>query len=170
MRFVKLGVISIIVLFAVITVIGLLFPRNVTTTRTINIHVPADTLYRYLVDVKYWKLWMQGAKDTTIQFLSMKTAGEGTVARIGANEVSILKANPSSVSMVWQGKRGNIMQSGFEIMSDPSNKITTVEWYFQQHLQWYPWKRFASMMNDKVLGPGMETSLDSLKAFVEGKQ
>lgn len=168
MRFLKLAVISIIVLFAIITAISLLFPRNVTTSRIININAPADTLYHYLADVKYWKLWMEGAKDTTIQFLSLKTAGEGTVARIGTNEVTIEKANPSSVQMMWHGKRGNIMQSGFEIMSNASNTVTTVEWYFQQHLRWYPWERFASMMNDKVLGPRMETSLDNLKAIVEG--
>ena len=61
MRFFKLALISIVVLFALITAIGLLFPKDVTTTRTITIHAPADSLYHYLADVKHWKLWMQGA-------------------------------------------------------------------------------------------------------------
>ncbi|MGN6616317.1 MAG: SRPBCC family protein [Ilyomonas sp.] len=169
MRFFKLALISIVVLFALITAIGLLFPKDVTTTRTITIHAPADSLYHYLADVKHWKLWMQGAKDTTIQFLSAKTSGAGTVAKIGSNEVSISKATPSSIQMIWEGERGSIMTSGFEILSDPSHHVTTVEWYFQQHLQWYPWQRFSSMLNEKMLGPGMEKSLDNLREVAEEK-
>lgn len=169
MRFLKLALISVFVLFALITSIGLMFPKDVTTSRTISINATPDSLYHFLADVKYWKLWMQGAKDTTIQFLSAKTSGAGTVAKIGSNEVSISKATPSSIEMIWEGERGSIMTSGFEILSDPSQHITTVEWYFQQHLQWYPWQRFSSMLNEKMLGPGMEKSLDTLKEIAEEK-
>lgn len=167
MRFIKLGVISLVVLFLVITAIGLAFPSTVTTSRMIEINASPDSLYHYLADMKYWKLWMKGAEENTIQFLSKKTAGAGTVAKIGTNEVSIQKATPGSIETIWKGEKGNIMTSGFVMMKNTRNNATVVQWYFQKHLGWYPWQRFGAMFNDKVLGPVMEASLTDLKKLAE---
>ena len=61
-----------------------MFPSTVKVSRVANITAPYDTVYKYFNDVKYWKLWMDGADTETISFLSTKTEGEGTVVKIGA--------------------------------------------------------------------------------------
>src|SRR3954467_7699901 len=83
MKFIKLAIISFIVLFFILTGIGLLLPSTVRVTRNINIHATQDTLYHYVSDVKYWKLWMVVAKNSTVSFISKKTSGAGTKAMIG---------------------------------------------------------------------------------------
>lgn len=167
MRFLKLAVISMVILFFIVTAIGLLFPSTVIVSRAIDVNAPKDSVYRLLADVKYWKLWMESAKENTIQFLSHKTAGAGTVVKMGSNEVSVTKSSGTAVETVWKQESGHTQKSGFNLLSSPAQNITTVQWYFEQHLQWYPWERFASMMNDKILGPTMETSLDNLKTVAE---
>lgn len=167
MRFIKLAVFSAVVLFFIITAIGLLLPSTVKVSRTISINASHDTTYHYINDVKYWKLWMQGAEENTITFLSSRTAGIGTVAKIGTNQVSIEKSIPTFVETKWKGESGSVQTGGFNIIADSTNQSTTVNWYFEQHLSWYPWERLASITNEKILGPTMEQSLDNLKQLLE---
>ncbi len=53
---------------------------------------------------------------------------------------------------------------------DNGNRTTRsaiiVQWQFEEKFKWYPWQRLSSMFNEKMLGPVMEESLDSLKAKV----
>ena len=167
MRFIKLAIISFAVLFFIVTAIGLLFPSTVRVSRAADIAAPQDSIAHLLTDVKYWKLWLEGAKENPIQFLTPKTAGQGTVAQIGTNEVSLLSITPSQIVTQWKGKDGVVQQSGFELYADSLKQIVTVQWYFEQHLNWYTWERFGSMMNDKILGPTMEKSLENLKQLAE---
>ena len=170
MRFLKLAVISFIILFAVITVIGLMFPSTVSVSRAIEVSTPKDTIYKYLNDIKYWKLWMEGADTNTITFESAKTAGTGAVAKIGTGEVTITHTTPDSIYALWKSAEGNIQNSAFTIIQHLHDSGFTVQWYFQQKLNWYPWERFASLGNDKILGPVMEQSFDRLKKILETKK
>ncbi len=167
MRIIKLIIISIVALFFVVTAIGLLFPGTVRVLRAIDINAPHDSVYHLLTDVKYWKLWMDGAENNTIQFLSVKTAGAGTVAKIGTSKVTILKATSSNIITTWEFDNGKKQNSVFNLTTNLKNNITTVQWYFEQQLNWYPWERFGSMMNENILGPLMEKDLSNLKNLAE---
>jgi hypothetical protein len=170
MRALKLVLVSFFILFAVVTAIGLLFPSTVKVSRAVNINAPYDTVYKYLNDVKYWKLWMDGADSSTISFLSVKTAGPGTVVKIGiSGEVTLTKSTADSIYSNWKSGESNIQQSVFTVLKDASGNVTTAQWSFEERLNWYPWERFGSMGNDKLLGPVMEQSLDKLKRVLEKK-
>ncbi len=170
MRFLKLALISFIILFAVITAIGLMFPSTVSVSRAIEVSAPKDTIYKYLSDIKYWKLWMMSADTNTITFESAKTAGTGTVAKIGTGEVTITRTTSDSIYTVWKSEKGNVQNSGFTILPHLKDSGFTVQWYFQQKLNWYPWERFASLANDKILGPVMEQGFDKLKKTLNSKK
>jgi len=167
MRFIKLAVFSAVVLFFIITAIGLMLPSTVKVSRTISVAAPHDTAYYYINDVKYWKLWMEGAEENTIRFLSARTAGIGTVAQIGTNQVSIEQATPTFIETKWKGESGSVQIGGFNIITDSSNQSTTINWYFEQHVSWYPWERLSTITNEKILGPTMEKSLDNLKQLLD---
>lgn len=168
MRILKLVLTSFFILFAIVTGIGLLFPSTVKVSRAVNISAPYDTVYKYLNDTKYWKLWMDGADSATIAFLSSKTEGTGTVIKIGTGgEVTITRNTADSIFSNWKSGEANIQHSVFTLMKDATNHVTTTQWSFEQQLNWYPWERFGSMANDKILGPIMEQSLDKLKRVLE---
>lgn len=167
MRLLKLSVISFIILFSIVTSIGLLFPSTVRVSRAINIGAPKDTIYRYLDNVSYWKLWMDGADSTTIKFISENKEGRGAAIKIGTGNVLITHTATDSILTEWKSEKGNIQTSGFVLVTDTVHHITAVQWYFEQQVAWYPWERFGSMANDKILGPVMEQSLDKLKKILE---
>lgn len=169
MKLVKLAIISVVFLFMVVTAIGLLLPSTVRVTRNITIPATGDTLYRYINDVKYWKLWMEGAKNSPVTFISKKTAGAGTKALIGNQRVDITKSTPGEVVTVWESNQSGRFQTGvFQLTGDSTVASTNVNWYYEQKLHWYPWERISAIANDKIIGPGMEQSLDNLKAIFEG--
>ena len=167
MRLIKLFVISVVVLFAIITGLGLLLPSAVRVTRNITIHAPQDTVYRYISDVKYWKFWLEGAKANPVQFLSKRTAGIGTVALLNGQQISIEMASKEWVETVWKTSKGKMQKGIFQIQPVASAGGTNVNWYFEQKVAWYPWERLSTLSNDKLMGPGMEQSLDNLRAIFE---
>ncbi len=169
MRIFKSLFIGVLIIFIVITAIGLLFPSTIQVSRAINIKAPSDSIYHYLADAKYWKLWIDGARENELRFLSSKTAGAGTVVKMGTNEVSIEKVAPKLIETNWKSSNGEVQKSGFVMINEVDSSVTMVQWYFEQHLKWYPWQRFGSMMMDRVLGPAMEKSLVNLKTLVEEK-
>ncbi len=168
MKYIKLAVISFIVLFLIITGIGLLLPATVRVTRNTTIHATQDTLYHYVSDVKYWKLWMEVAKNSTVTFISKKTAGAGTKALIGSQRVDITNATKNEVVSVWESGNGHFQTGVFQLTGDTTTGSTNLNWYYEQHLNWYPWERISAISSDKIIGPGMEQSLDNLKAIFEG--
>lgn len=167
MRALQLALISFVILFSVITAIGLLFPSTVRVSRAVNINASYDSVYQYLEDIKYWKVWMSSADTATIAFLSAKTKGTGTVATIGTGRVSMYKCTADSVLTEWKSAGGNVQHSAFVVLRDSADRVTTVQWYFEQQVGWLPWERFGSMANDKILGPVMEESLGKLKQVLE---
>src|SRR5690349_2021321 len=168
MRFIKLAIISFVVLFLIITSIGLLLPATVRVTRNITIHATQDTLYHYVSDVKYWKLWMGVAKNSTVTFISKKTAGAGTKALIGSQRVDITNASKNEVVSVWESGSGRFMTGVFQLAGDTATGSTNLNWYYEQKLHWYPWERISAISNDKIIGPGMEESLDNLRGIFAG--
>jgi len=169
MRIVKLIVISFAILFLLTTAIGMLFPSTVRITRAVDVTAQYDTVYKYLNDAKYWKLWMAGTDSNTISFLSAKTAGRGTVVKIGTGEVTITRTTTDSIFSIWKSAGGNVQNAAFILLNNPAKNLVTVQWYFEQHVNWYPWERLSSLSNDKILGPVIEESLNKLKTVLNGK-
>lgn len=167
MKFIKLGIISIIVLFLILTTLGLLLPSTVRVTRNINIHTPFDTLHNYASDIKNWPLWMEGIDKNTMKFTSSSTNENDVVATIGKLKITLTKNTKDTVESIWQTSGKSKQRCVFELSDDTTNNTINLNWYFEQKPNWYPWERLPTLANDKILGPFMEHSLDKLKGLTE---
>lgn len=161
MRFIKLIGISVVILFALVTALGLLFPSRVIVSRAVDITAPKDSILLLIKDINGWKKWVEGMNDQSVVISSP------TKALLGKTDVTITKVTDSSVTSVWVGRNGNQQIASINVFGDSTRIQTVVQWQFQQQLKWYPWERFASMMNDKILGTMMEQNLNNLKTLVE---
>lgn len=168
MRFLKLGLISIIGLFIITTAIGLLMSPKVVVTRLITLHQPADSVMAAVGNMHQWGAWMEGVRDNGLTVVSGDGHSAGSVATIGTTRITITAVDSKQVLTTWRSKKGYEQKSGFFLSPDASGANTTVTWFFEQDVKWYPWERFGAMMNDKILGPTMEKSLEGLKRLVNG--
>lgn len=160
MRFIKFGIISVIGLFAVVTAISLLFPSTVVVSRTVTISAPRDSVFPLVNNMHNWKHWIQGMDTSSVKIFS------NTESDMSGTKVVINHISDTAITSIWQNRQGKWMISTIQLFAD-SSRVTTVNWQFQQQLHWYPWEKFASMMNEKILGPMMETNLSRLKMLAE---
>lgn len=166
-RIIKLAFISWVVLFAILTSIGLLFPGDINVSRTVNINAPKDSVMQYCNNLMLWKKWIEAADSANFSILSPSATGVGAKIRMGTYQVSITSSTPDSVNVYWQGDHSNPMQSYMYLFTDTLKHQTVVNWNFKQHIPWYPWERLSSMMTDKIISTPMELSLNNLKEIAE---
>jgi hypothetical protein len=161
MRFLKLIVGSIAVLFIVISLVGILLPSHVLVSRAVNIERPIDSVRSYVNDINQWRSWIEGMEDSSVKIYSP------VKAKLGGTEVDIISVTDTTVVSTWTARNGSRQTATIHLIGSPQQKVTVVQWQFEQRLKWYPWERLGSMMNDKILGTMMEKNLNRLKQLLE---
>lgn len=162
MRFLKLFLISVVVISVVLIAMSLLLPSHVRISRAINIEAPVDGIRPYVTNMEHWPKWNAILADSSISTTAV------TSDHIKTNRFDIYASasvRRDSVSTRWVQPDGREFSGNFSFM--PTDKVTVVQWYFDFHLRWYPWEKFGSIIYDDRMGPGMEKSLAQLKALVE---
>jgi hypothetical protein len=162
MRFIKLGLISAVVLFTVILLISLLLPSHIRVSRAIDISAPPEKINPLVTDIKNWEQWNEYIRAYHNRIVE--------TGMLKADEIAIFMTGKKKnlITADWQQPSGSKFSSGFAVISN-SNKhsYTTVQWYFDFHVKWYPWEKFQSIVYDQQLGPVMEKSLANLKRIAE---
>lgn len=161
MNFIKLAFLSIAILFIIISSIGILLPSTVLVSRAINVKATKDAVLGYVNSIKQWSNWMDGMQQESVKISS------STYADLAGTKVVINFISDSLIIATWTTKKGNAQISSMRIIGDSLQKITVVQWQFEQKLKWYPWERLGSMMNDKIMGSMMEKNLNNLKLLIE---
>lgn len=166
MRFVKLGLISIVFFCLLLTAFSLLLPSQTNISRAIDINAPADTVYTYINNIAKWKTWYADY-DSSKASLSSVTIGKGASFTMNKTTVTLREALPDKIKAVWQTGNNQPVPGEFDFIAKDSASSMILQWNFIQKVKWYPWQKFASMVSDKTIGPFMEKSLENLKKEVE---
>ena len=161
MKLLKLGVISFVILFTVITLIGLLFPSKVIVSRAIDIAQTSDSVYILTKYLLGWKKWVQGLQNQNIS--------SPTETKLGNSTITITSSSPQKITGKWIEKNGDIQTITINLISTEQHQ-TIVNWQFEQEIKWYPWARLSSMVNENVIGKMMEENLAVLKKNVENQK
>jgi len=167
MRYLKLIVISLLVLFIILTCLGLLLPSSVTVGRSAEINAPLDSVRFYTNDLKNWRYWLNGADTAYFKQLTAGTVANNSKIKLGTYTITLIKNDPKYIITLWQGEHSKEEVNRIELYYNASSNTTVVNWSFEQPLNWYPWERLGAMLHDKILGPSMEVSLYKLKQVVE---
>ena len=163
MKLLRLAFFSVISLFVIASFIGILLPSTVLVSRAVNVTAPKDSIIPYIKNIEQWKGWMDGMQQASVKINSSSHAD------LAGTLVDITGVTDSTIISSWTTKRGSVQTSTVRVIGDSTQKITVVQWQFEQKLKWYPWERLGSMMNDKILGTMMEKNLNNLKSLVEKK-
>lgn len=166
MRFVKLGLISLVFLFLLMLFISMLMPSAISVSRVIDINAPADSVYNAVTDLSKWKLWLENYVSTG-DILKTDALGKVTQLKVNTTTIAIIATTAKTIKTIWQAGNGQPLSGTFDVISHEGSSITTLHWQFNQKLKWYPWEKFAAIASDKTLGPFMEKSMENLKKLVE---
>lgn len=161
MRYIKLAIISAVVLFLIVLGITSLIPSHVRISRAVNIHASQKAIMGPVVNIQEWMGWnelLKGIPPSEIQYRIQQLNTDSL-------SIKITHATADTVKTVWKSHSGREIAGVFTFRQ--AGEVTIVQWYFDFHQRWYPWEKFASINFDKQWGPMMEKSLDNLKNIVE---
>ena len=151
MRVIKLGFISVVIFFVLLTLGGLLLPSHNIVSRAVNIKAKPISILQLIQNKSQWHMWMEGMDSTTLN---------------KHQQIQIISASDSLIVANWKTAEANYTTK-FRLIYNPGQAVTIVQWQFEQDVAWYPWERLSSLMNDKILGTLMEKNLARLQLVVE---
>jgi hypothetical protein len=148
-------IISLLALGTIVTAISALFPSTVIVSRVIEVGATPQKIAHFTSDLNQWDKWMSDWKEN-------KAVWKDSTVYIGTQTIQLIHKNDTSVTYNWvaTGQRPYLVK--FEWIPMQSG-IYLIHWSFEQHVNWYPWEKFQTLLNDKVLGSKMEMELANLR-------
>jgi hypothetical protein len=158
MKLVRFAFISVLVISILITAIASLFPSMVITSRAVEVNASKSQIEHCVKDLSAWKGWMSDWKDQSVIV-------QDSIAQVGTQTIQMLSSTDSTVLLNWVATGQAPYQVQIEWL--PLKEGTyVIHWSFEQHVKWYPWEKFQTLLNEKVLGAKMEEELQNLTACI----
>lgn len=148
MRIIKLGIISAVVLFLLMTLISLMFPSQIRISRATNLPNQRDSIFALLHNEPVWHPAYLDS-NSRIQMQSL-------------NKTLVEKTDSTLVYSLQQADRKKVT-SAWKLYGTSSSDSLTIQWYMDFNLSWYPWEKFSSLFYEKTYGAMMEAGLGNLK-------
>jgi hypothetical protein len=158
MKLIKLAVISTLLLSVLVTAISLLFPSTVIVSRAIEVKTTSEKIAFYASDLNQWSAWMSDWKQNEVRL-------QNDTAFIGTQMIHFESKTDSSVNYQWvaTGQAPYIVKIEWFPL-EKGNYV--IHWIFEQHVSWYPWEKFQTLLNEKLLGGKMEMELQNLQGVI----
>lgn len=169
MKYVRLLVISFLVLFLCITGISLFIPSHVRISRALNITAANDSVMAQVKDASKWKNWYPGLDTAQLLYVTGQVKGVILDASDISKPVTIIidKTGANEVTAQFTPKKMKPVINGWSTIPYPGGDSLNLQWYMDFQLRWYPWEKFASLLLEKSYGPKMEQGLSRIKTIVE---
>ena len=148
MRIIKLGLISFVFIFGIITLISLLFPSHIRLSKATNLPNERSRIFTLLKNEAAWHpAFSDSASALKKDLLQRKVIQEN---------------DPTLVTELKQEGRKPVI-SGLQLYGGPTSDSLTLQWYMDFQLSWYPWQKFSSLFYEQTYGVMMERGLANFK-------
>jgi hypothetical protein len=175
MKVVKGAVVVFVGLFIFLTLISLLIPSHIVTTRAETVQADSIRLYTEIADLKNWKHWhpvfMQDSAK--MKFSASSTNVNDFVewnSNNKKNRIVIAERKFPYIKILLQREGENDMENIIALREVQEKGNMQVQWTSITKLKWYPWEKFSGIFIEKMSGSGFEAALASLKIYVESHQ
>ena len=148
MRVLKLGIISLVFFFILITLISLLIPSHIRISKATNLPNKRDSIFAL---VKNENVFAAVSADSMPAY------------KTGGLQKKVLEQTDSSyiIQLTQTGRQPVI--NGWQLYGEPASDSLTLQCYMDFQLSWYPWKKFSSLFFEATYGRMMETGLATIK-------
>ena len=158
-------------IFILVTLISLLIPSRVMTTKSVTIHAPKEKISAAIKDLQVWKKWHPVFKtDSTIR-ISVPSTGPGAniewVQADKKNNLTVKEDFPEGIKLSLDRPGEKPVENSILILPVEEAGTYHVEWRSLTKLKWYPWEKFAGIFVSDITGPGYEIALNELKKYIE---
>ncbi len=172
MKIVKGALVVYIGLFVFITLISLLIPSRIITTRAETVRADSIKLYSEIADLKNWKHWHPVfMQDSAKMNYSTTSTNVNDFVEWSSNNkknrILIAEKKFPYIKVLLQRDGENDMENIIALREVQEQGNMQVQWTAITKLKWYPWEKFSGIFIEKMAGSGYEVALASLKNYVE---
>ena len=169
MKIIRLLILSFIILFLIITAISLLIPSHIRISRAANVHASADKIWLRVDDMHSWKEWNPFFSNVPAGEIHFSDTSRGNPAsmHIAGTIIQLKEKKPDERIFVMETKGKKLVINGWKYIGNPVGDSSTLQWYIDFNLRWYPWEKFASLLFEKTYGVRIEEGLRNIKKTVE---
>ncbi|RYG54158.1 MAG: hypothetical protein EOO01_02335 [Chitinophagaceae bacterium] len=167
MRLVRLLFLSIFFLFLLITGISLFIPSHVRISRATNFMGENDLIWQKVDDMRSWSAWnpfFSNLTNATVVYID-STGAKASGMKVNNTSIAFTSVTPAE-RIVKMHTDNKTFMNGWKCISHGTSDSTTLQWYMDFDLRWYPWEKFASLLFDQSYGGRMEEGLGNLKKIV----
>ncbi len=166
MKFVRLLVFSLLILFGVVMIISLFIPSHLRISRAKEIAAPADSIRSQLGDPRNWKNWYPDLDTIGIYYEG--GVAKGVISANGDRRLLLTSVTDTAIITSYSVRDRKPVISGWSVIGDGRDgKPVIVQWYMDFRLGWYPWEKFASLVFEKTYGPMLEQGLARLQRVLQ---
>jgi hypothetical protein len=177
MRIIKKIALGLIVVVALLAIVGMFLPRNISVARSIEINAPAAKIYPHFANLGAtvpWSPWLHHDPETKLEFNDI-AEGVGAVMswasdhkNVGSGTMTVLEAEQDKSLLVELdfGDMGGGMAS-WDLTE--VNGVTTTTWGMETDMGAGPVGRWMGLMMDKWIGADYQKGLQNLKELVESQ-
>lgn len=157
MKLIKLALISIVLLFIVVTGVSLMIPSHVRISRAMNIHASASAVLKLISDTSQWASWNPPFMPDT----------SGRAPRL--LKATKIKQSDSELVFLLRQPGKKPVTSVWKIYSSPApSDSITLQWYIDLNTSWYPWQKLGTMLYEPTFGNMMQQGLTNIRNMEQG--
>jgi hypothetical protein len=167
MRLLKLFIISATFLFILVTAISLFIPSHVRISRATNVLATCDEVWQQVDDMRGWPNWnpfFSGLPAGKISYGDTINGKPGPM-KVGGTTIQWKEMKPGERIALMQTDQKSIV-NGWNCINHAGSDSTTLQWYLDFQLRWYPWEKFASLLFNQSYGSKMEQGLENMKKIL----
>ena len=167
MRVIKLAVLSFIFIFLLITLISLFIPGSIRISKATNIAADDKIVYTYFDELPDWKQWHPALTDVPEnEFVVLKDGG----IKVQGTTIRVVERKNEELITEMVTDNGRPIVSVLKVIRHQAGDSSTLQWYMDFRLRWYPWEKFKSLFFEDIYGFQMEQGLENLKSLSEGNR
>ena len=160
MRLIKLAILSFIILFLLVTAISLFIPSEIRISRATNIASDDTVVNANINNLTNWRNWHPALKD--IPGNDIQVIGDSAI-KVKGTTIAVTSRKEKELITEMATSVGRPVISGFKTIGHQQGDSTTLQWYMDFKLRWYPWEKFRSLFYEGIYGVQMEQGLSNLK-------
>lgn len=169
MKYVRLFIFSFLLLFIVVFGITLFIPSKVRISKAINIKSDAVAVWSQVDDMRKWPSWNPFFAQLDFTSVDQLDTSGGMLKamRVQGTEIIWQEMKPDLRLAAMKREGRNPVYNGWKCIQIPGSDSTTVQWYMDFKLSWYPWEKFSSLLFERSYGPQMQQGLNNLKQIID---
>ena len=142
MRLLKLAILSFIFLFLLITLISLFIPGSIRISKATNIAADDKVVYTYIDDLPDWRQWHPALKTVPEnEFVVLKDSS----VKVQGTTIRVVERKNEELITEMLTDNGRPIISALKVIRHQQGDSSTLQWYMDFRLRWYPWEKFKSL-------------------------